>query len=159
MHFSDLHAPGPPTFLFSHWPAGGPWLVGVWGGHEPDLLLSKHFYNWYFTREGGGGGRGTIHSWFNTFTAEHKKTVLCIQGATHIHWRKDSAHIGEYNASHYWIFYQNKKPIWKILRTDKNNNFKFTIKFLMTLDMLYIGYLGFLGIDLFKSVVDTNEFF
>ena len=38
-------------------------------------------------------------------------------------------------------------------RTDKNNNFKFTIKFLMTLDRSYIGYLGFLGIDLFKSVL------
>ncbi len=48
------------------------------------------------------------------------------------------------------FFYQNKKPIWKILRTDKNNNFKFTIKFLMTLDRSYIG---FLGIDLFKSVL------
>jgi hypothetical protein len=39
------------------------------------------------------------------------------------------------------------------LRTDKNNNFKFNIKFLMTLDRSYIGYLGFLGIDLFKSVL------
>ena len=39
------------------------------------------------------------------------------------------------------------------MRTDKNNNFKFTIKFLMTLDRSYIGYLGFLGIDLFKSVL------
>ncbi len=39
------------------------------------------------------------------------------------------------------------------MRTDKNNNFKFTIKFLMTLDNSYIGYLGFLGIDLFKSVL------
>ncbi len=37
--------------------------------------------------------------------------------------------------------------------TDKNNNFKFTIKFLMTLDRSYIGYLGFSGIDLFKSVL------
>ncbi len=40
-----------------------------------------------------------------------------------------------------------------ILRTDKNNNFKFTIKLLMTLDRSYIGYLGFLGIALFKSVL------
>jgi hypothetical protein len=39
------------------------------------------------------------------------------------------------------------------LRTNKNNNFKFTIRFLMTLDRSYIGYLGFLGIDLFKSVL------
>ncbi len=39
------------------------------------------------------------------------------------------------------------------MRTDKNNIFKFTIKFLMTLDRSYIGYLGFLGIDLFKSVL------
>ncbi len=39
------------------------------------------------------------------------------------------------------------------MRTDKNNNFKFTIKFRMTLDRSYIGYLGFLGIDLFKSVL------
>ena len=46
-----------------------------------------------------------------------------------------------------------KKPICKILRTNKNNNFKFTIKFLMTLDMSYIGYLGFLGIDFLKSVL------
>ncbi len=51
------------------------------------------------------------------------------------------------------FFYQNKKPIWKILRTDKNNNFKFLIKFLMTLDRSYISYLGFLGIDLFNSVL------
>ncbi len=46
-----------------------------------------------------------------------------------------------------------KKPICKILGTNKNNNFRFTIKFLMTLDSSYIGYLGFLGIDLFKSVL------
>ena len=39
------------------------------------------------------------------------------------------------------------------MRTDKNNNFKFTIKFLMTLDRSYIGYPGFLGTDLFKSVL------
>jgi hypothetical protein len=39
------------------------------------------------------------------------------------------------------------------LRTDKNNNFKFTIKFLMTLDRSYIGFLGFMGIELFKSVL------
>ncbi len=39
------------------------------------------------------------------------------------------------------------------MRTDKNNNFKFTIKFLMTPDRSYIGYLGFLGIDLFRSVL------
>ncbi len=39
------------------------------------------------------------------------------------------------------------------MRTDKNNNFKFSIKFLMTLHRPYIGYLGFLGIDLFKSVL------
>ncbi len=39
------------------------------------------------------------------------------------------------------------------MRTDKNNNFKFTIKFLMTLDRSYIGFLGFMGIDLFKSVL------
>ncbi len=45
-----------------------------------------------------------------------------------------------------------KKPICKILRTNKNNNFKFTIKFLMT-HSSYIGYLGFLGIDLFTSVL------
>ncbi len=46
-----------------------------------------------------------------------------------------------------------KKPICKILRTNKNNNFKFTIKFLMTLDRSYIGYLGFLGIDFFKNTL------
>ncbi len=40
-----------------------------------------------------------------------------------------------------------------MLRTDKNNNFKFTIKLLMTLDRSYKGYLGFLGIDLYKSVL------
>ncbi len=61
--------------------------------------------------------------------------------------------IGKYNASHWWIFYQNKKPISKILRTDKSNNFKFTIKFLMTPDRSYTYRLsGFLGIDLFESV-------
>ncbi len=37
--------------------------------------------------------------------------------------------------------------------TDKNINFKFTIKLLMSLDMSYIGYLGFLGTDLFKSII------
>ncbi len=46
-----------------------------------------------------------------------------------------------------------KKPICKIFRTNKNKNFKFTIKFLITLDRSYIGYLGFLGIDFFKSVL------
>jgi hypothetical protein len=46
-----------------------------------------------------------------------------------------------------------KKPICKILRTNKNNNFKFTIKFLLTLDRSYIGYLGFLGIDFLKSAL------
>ncbi len=45
-----------------------------------------------------------------------------------------------------------KKPICKILRTNKINNFMFTVKYLMTLDRSYIGYLGFLGIDLKKSV-------
>ncbi len=44
-----------------------------------------------------------------------------------------------------------------ILRTDKNNNFKFTIKFLMTLERSYIGYLGFLGTDLFKSVLMSSN--
>jgi hypothetical protein len=43
------------------------------------------------------------------------------------------------------------------LRRDKNNNFKFSIKFLMTLDRSYIGYLGFLGIDLFKSVLKYSN--
>ncbi len=38
------------------------------------------------------------------------------------------------------------------MRTDKNNNFKFTTKFLMTLERSYIGYLGFLVIDFLKSV-------
>jgi hypothetical protein len=46
-----------------------------------------------------------------------------------------------------------KKPIFKIFRTTKNDNFKFTMKFLMTLDRSYIGYLGFLGIDFLKSVL------
>jgi hypothetical protein len=46
-----------------------------------------------------------------------------------------------------------KKPIRKILRTNKNNNFKFPIKFLMTLDKSYMGYLGFFGIDILKSVL------
>jgi len=46
-----------------------------------------------------------------------------------------------------------KKPICKILRTNKNNNFKFTIKFLMTLERSYIDYLGFLVIDFLKSVL------
>ncbi len=39
------------------------------------------------------------------------------------------------------------------MRTDKSNNFEFTIKFLLTLDRSCIGYLGCLGIDLFKSVL------
>ncbi len=46
-----------------------------------------------------------------------------------------------------------KKPICEILRTNKNNNFKFTIKFLMALDRSYIGYLGFFVIDFLKSVL------
>jgi hypothetical protein len=50
-----------------------------------------------------------------------------------------------------------KKPICKILKTNKNNNYKFTINFLMTLDRSYIGFLGFLGIDLFKSVLMYSE--
>jgi len=44
-----------------------------------------------------------------------------------------------------------KKPICKILRTNKINNFMFTVKYLMTLDRSYIGYLGFLGIDFIKK--------
>ncbi len=51
------------------------------------------------------------------------------------------------------VICQIKKPICKILRTNKNNNFKFTIKLLMTLDRSYIGYLGFLGIDFLKNVL------
>ncbi len=39
------------------------------------------------------------------------------------------------------------------MRTDKKNNFKFTIKFLMTLGRSYIGYLGFLVTDFLKSVL------
>jgi hypothetical protein len=39
------------------------------------------------------------------------------------------------------------------LRTDKNVNFKFTIKFLMNLERSYIDYLGFLVIDFLKSVL------
>jgi hypothetical protein len=50
-----------------------------------------------------------------------------------------------------------KKPICKILRTNKNNNFKFTIKFLMTLDRPYIGYLGFWGDDFLKSVLMCSK--
>jgi hypothetical protein len=50
-----------------------------------------------------------------------------------------------------------KKPIFKILRTNKNNNCKFTINFPRTLDRSYIGYLGFLGIDLFISVLMYSE--
>jgi hypothetical protein len=50
-------------------------------------------------------------------------------------------------------FFIKIKSQFERLRTDKNNNFKFTIKFLMTHDRSYIGYLGFLGIDLFKSVL------
>jgi hypothetical protein len=46
-----------------------------------------------------------------------------------------------------------KKPICKILRTNKNNNFKFPIKFLMALERPYIAYLGFLGTDFLKSVL------
>jgi hypothetical protein len=46
-----------------------------------------------------------------------------------------------------------KKPICKFFRTNKNNNFKFTIKFLMTLDRSYIGNLDFLGVDFLKSVL------
>ncbi len=76
--------------------------------------------------------------------AENHRCTLTKRFSTY--WRV-------YNTCHYWNFYQNKKPIWKILRTDKNNTFEFTIKFLMTLDMSYIGYLGCLGIDLFKSVL------
>ncbi len=50
-------------------------------------------------------------------------------------------------------FLSNKKPICKILRKDKNINFKFTIKFLMTLERPYIGYLGFLVTVCLKSVL------
>jgi hypothetical protein len=49
-------------------------------------------------------------------------------------------------------FIKIKKPIWNILRTDKNNNFKFTIKFIITLDRSYVGYLVF-GHWSFKSVL------
>jgi hypothetical protein len=51
------------------------------------------------------------------------------------------------------VICQMKKPICKILRTNKNNNFKIIIKFLMTLDRSNIGYLGFSIIDFFKNVL------
>ncbi len=95
---------------------------------------------------------GSLSVTFTRLNASPRKQIMPAE-TTPVHWRKDSAHIGKYNASHYRIFYQNKKPIWNILRTDKNNNFEFTIKLLMTLDRSYIGYLGFLGIDLLKSVL------
>jgi len=41
------------------------------------------------------------------------------------------------------------------LRTNKNNSFKFTIKFLMTLDKSYIGNVGLLGIDFLKKCIDV----
>ncbi len=53
------------------------------------------------------------------------------------------------------VICQMKKPICKILRTNKNKNFKFTIMFLMTLDRSYIGYLGFLGADFLKKCIDV----
>ncbi len=43
--------------------------------------------------------------------------------------------------------------ICKILRTDRKINFKFTIKFLMTLERSYLGYLGFLVTVFFNSVL------
>ncbi len=58
-----------------------------------------------------------------------------------------------------FVICQMKKTICKILRTNKNNNFKFTIKFLMTLDRSYIGYLGFLGIHLLKNVLILKVLF
>ncbi len=52
-----------------------------------------------------------------------------------------------------------KKPICKILRTNKNNNFNFTIKLRVTLDRSYIGYPGFLGIEFFKKCIDERRYF
>ena len=49
------------------------------------------------------------------------------------------------------FFIKIKSQFGIFLRTDKNNNFKFTIKFLMTLDRSYIGYLGLF----FKKCIDV----
>ncbi len=49
------------------------------------------------------------------------------QLTTCVYWGKDSVHIGRYNASHYWIFYQNKKQMCRMLRilnTFQKNNFR-----------------------------------
>jgi hypothetical protein len=50
------------------------------------------------------------------------------QITTCVYWEKDSVHIGNwYNASHYWIFYQNKKQMCRMLRilnTFQKNNFR-----------------------------------
>ncbi len=43
------------------------------------------------------------------------------------------------------------------MRTDKNNIFEFTIKFLMTLDRSYIGYLGCLGTGFLKGVLMSSN--
>ncbi len=51
------------------------------------------------------------------------------------------------------FFIKIKSQFVKFWRTDKNVNFKFTIKFLMNLERSYIDYLGFLVIDFLKSVL------
>ncbi len=52
-------------------------------------------------------------------------------------------HIGEYNASHYWIFYQNKKQMCRMLRiinTFQKNNFRRSWKILHGTSWFTFGF-------------------
>jgi hypothetical protein len=65
------------------------------------------------------------------------------QKTTRVDWRKDSAHIGEYNASHYWIFYQNKKQMCRMLRiinTFQKKNFRRSWKILHGSSWVTFGF-------------------
>jgi hypothetical protein len=53
--------------------------------------------------------------------------IYSRQITTCVYWGKDSVHIGRYNASHCWTFYQNEKQMCRmsrILNTFQKNNFR-----------------------------------
>jgi hypothetical protein len=65
------------------------------------------------------------------------------QKTTRVDWWKDSAHIGEYNASHYWNFYQNKKQMCRmltIINTFQKKNFIRSWKILLGTSWVTFGF-------------------
>ncbi len=81
----------------------------------------------------------------------------CRQNTTRVDWRKDSSHIGEFIASHFWIFYQNKKPMCRMLKIRKYSSeeqiWGAPERFYMELYESHLGFPGFSRTDFYESVL------